>query len=62
MILKYLVNSVETQLDQKVDNVVITIPAHFSVSQKSATLTAAGLAGINTVTLLQGESLISINP
>lgn len=56
MILKYLVKSVGAQLDQVVDNVVITIPAHFSVAQKSATLTAAGLAGIKTVALLQGES------
>lgn len=51
-ILKYLKNMVEQKLDKHVDGAVITVPAHFSDAQRTATKLAASIADIKVLRLI----------
>ena len=52
-ILRTLYSYIPTEHQEGVGGVVVTVPAAFDQAQKSATLEAAELAGIGSVTLLQ---------
>lgn len=43
----------EEFLDAVVDTAVITVPSHFSMQQRLATMNAATMAGLGRVSLLQ---------
>lgn len=47
MILKKIVRDAESQLGERAENVVITIPAYFTDAQRKATEDAAHMAGLN---------------
>lgn len=51
--LQVLKGRAEAHLEAAVDSVVITIPSHFSMQQRLATMNAATLAGLERVSLLQ---------
>ena len=52
-VLRTLYSYIPTEHQEEVKGVVVTVPAAFDQAQKSATLEAAELAGIGSVTLLQ---------
>ena len=49
-ILSYIKVSTEMKLGRKIDAAVITVPAHFSDAQRTATKQAASIAGIKVLT------------
>jgi molecular chaperone DnaK len=55
-VLKSLARDVRRELDEPLDTAVITVPAAFELDQNEATVRAARLAGIGSVTLLQEPS------
>ncbi|XP_075483024.1 LOW QUALITY PROTEIN: heat shock 70 kDa protein 17-like [Primulina tabacum] len=56
MILKYAVGLVETQARTSIKDVVITVPPYMGVAERTSLLTAAGLAGINVLALVNEHS------
>jgi molecular chaperone DnaK (HSP70) len=52
-LLQHLITSAESQLNERVNGAVITVPAHFNQRQKRATHEAAIAAGLSAVQLLQ---------
>lgn len=60
LILKYLKRIAEKIVD-KVDGCVITVPAHFTTSEREATLFAAELAGLKVLQLLNEPSAAAIS-
>jgi molecular chaperone DnaK len=52
LILRKLIKYAETQLGQKIDTAVVTVPAYFNDNQRQATMAAGELAGLNIVKLL----------
>lgn len=52
LLLKYLKDSAEKYLNESIEKAVITVPAYFTENQKSATITAAKLAGLKVLELL----------
>lgn len=60
LILKSLCSDVERDLDQPVDQAVITVPAAFDSTQRAATIEAAKLAGIGKVLGLAEEPLAAL--
>ncbi|MDR0753149.1 MAG: Hsp70 family protein [Holosporaceae bacterium] len=59
-ILSYLRKNCERDLDRKIDAAVITVPAHFSDAQRTATKHAASLAGIRVLRLLNEPTAAAI--
>ncbi|KAJ6642169.1 Heat shock cognate 71 kDa protein [Pseudolycoriella hygida] len=59
-ILKHLKKNAELYLDRKVNDVVITVPAHFNDAQKRATKNAAVLAGINVLEIINEPTSAAI--
>lgn len=53
MILKKVKQDAEMFLDEKISEVVITVPAHFSDVQRKATVNASRLAGLTLIDLLE---------
>lgn len=51
-ILSFLKRMTERKLEEKIDAVVITVPAHFSELQRTATKQAASLAGLKVIRLI----------
>jgi len=51
-ILKYLVEYAEKSLQEKITDVVITVPANWNDAQKTATKVAGELAGLNVIRLI----------
>jgi hypothetical protein len=51
--LQVLKQRAEGYLQEQVDKAVVTVPAHFDTEQRLATMSAAHLAGIEGVCLLQ---------
>ncbi|XP_073058165.1 heat shock 70 kDa protein 17-like [Primulina eburnea] len=56
MILKYAVGLAETQARTSIKDVVITVPPYIGVAERTSLLTAAGLAGINVLALVNEHS------
>jgi len=59
-ILKALKQRVEDALDEKVDRVVITVPAYFNDGQRQATKDAGRLAGLEVVRLVNEPTAASL--
>lgn len=59
-VLKHLKNIVEQRLGKHVDSAVITVPAHFSDLQRTATKQAASIAGIKVLRLINEPTAAAI--
>ncbi|MDR0631826.1 MAG: Hsp70 family protein [Holosporaceae bacterium] len=59
-ILSYLKKNAEENIGKKIDAAVITVPAHFSDSQRSATRHAASMAGIRVLRLINEPTAAAI--
>ena len=59
-LLKQLKMDAEKQLNQKIKNIVITVPAYFNDTQRQATHDAAKLAGIKVLRLLNEPTAAAI--
>lgn len=59
-ILSYLKRQAELKIGQKIDAAVITVPAHFSNVQRTATKLAASLAGIKVLSLINEPTAAAI--
>jgi molecular chaperone DnaK (HSP70) len=59
-ILSFMKRSAEQQLMRKIDAAVITVPAHFSESQKVATKKAASIAGIKVLRLISEPAAAAV--
>ncbi len=59
-ILSYIKLSAEIKLGKKIDAAVITVPAHFSDAQRTATKQAASIAGIKVLRLINEPTAASI--
>lgn len=60
MILEYAKGIGEAQLESKVSDVVLTVPAWFGQSQRAALLDAANLAGLNTLALINSYAAAAL--
>ena len=60
MILSYLKKSAEAFLGEKVEEVVITVPAHFDDHQRQATKDAAKIAGLKVLRILNEPTAASL--
>ena len=60
MLLRHLVQHAAKYLGQPIDGAVITVPAEFNEVQRQAIRTAAQLAGLDNVQLLQGATCQSV--
>ncbi|RZC38662.1 HSP70 and/or MreB Mbl domain containing protein, partial [Asbolus verrucosus] len=61
LILNKIKNDVNTKLGTNVNKAVITVPAHFNVSQRKATLKAAEDAGFTVLKLLNEPTAAALN-
>ena len=52
MILRKLINDAEEYLDEKITDVVITVPAYFNDKQRKATIDAGKIAGVNILQII----------
>ena len=59
-ILSYIKLSAEVKLRRKIDAAVITVPAHFSDAQRTATKQAASIAGIKVLRLINEPTAAAI--
>ena len=59
-ILSFLKSSAEIQLRERIENAVITVPAHFSEAQRIATKRAASIAGIKVLRLISEPAAAAI--
>lgn len=59
-ILSYIKMSAEMKLGKKIDAAVITVPAHFSDAQRTATKQAASIAGIKILRLINEPTAAAI--
>lgn len=59
-ILSYIKLSAEMKLGRKIDAAVITVPAHFSDAQRTATKQAASIAGIKVLRLINEPTAAAI--
>ena len=59
-ILKHLQNKAQAFLEERVDGVVITVPAYFDEAQRQATKDSATLAGMNVLRLLNEPTAAAI--
>jgi len=59
-ILSYIKMSAEMKLRKKIDAAVITVPAHFSDAQRTATKQAASIAGIKVLRLINEPTAAAI--
>jgi len=59
-ILSYIKLSAEMKLGKKIDAAVITVPAHFSDTQRTATKQAASIAGIKVLRLINEPTAAAI--
>ena len=59
-ILKHLQNKAQSFLEERVDGVVITVPAYFDEAQRQATKDSATLAGMNVLRLLNEPTAAAI--
>ena len=59
-ILSYIKMSAEMKLGRKIDAAVITVPAHFSDAQRTATKQAASIAGIKVLRLINEPTAAAI--
>lgn len=59
-ILRKLVQDAESSLDEKIENVVITVPAYFGVNEREATKRAGEIAGLNVVGLIPEPTAAAI--
>jgi len=60
MVLTKMKEIAETYLGEKVDNAVITIPAHFNDSQRQATKDAGAIAGLNVLRIINEPTAAAI--
>lgn len=60
-ILRYLVDCAETHLGEKIEKVVITVPAYFSDSQRRATVEAGELAGLTVERIINEPTAASLD-
>jgi len=59
-ILKHLQNKAQSFLQERIDGVVITVPAYFDEAQRQATKDSATLAGMNVLRLLNEPTAAAI--
>ena len=59
-ILSYLKRNIERNLERKIDAAVITVPAHFTDAQRTATKHAASIAGIRVLRLINEPTAAAI--
>ena len=61
MILKYIINYCQVfNSNKKIEKAIITVPAHFNIFQREATIEAGKLAGLKEVTLLNEATAAAI--
>jgi molecular chaperone DnaK len=60
LILKKLKSDAEIYLKQEVTDVVITVPAYFSDAERSATITAGRLAGVNVLQIINEPTAAAV--
>uniref|UniRef100_A0A7E4T6H9 Heat shock protein 71 kDa protein n=2 Tax=Echinococcus granulosus TaxID=6210 RepID=A0A7E4T6H9_ECHGR len=60
MVLTKMKETAETYLNEKVTDVVITVPAYFNVGQRQATIDAAKIAGLNVLRLINEPTAAAI--
>nr|CDS24867.1 heat shock protein 70 [Echinococcus granulosus] len=60
MVLSKMKETAETYLGEEVTNAVITVPAHFNVSQRQATIDAGKIAGLNVLRLINEPTAAAI--
>lgn len=60
MILKYLKETAEQYLGEKVDSAVITVPAYFNDGQRQATKDAGTIAGLNVLRIINEPTAAAI--
>lgn len=59
-VLSKMQKTAETYVGEKVSDVVITVPAHFDIDQRDATMKAAEIAGLNVIRLLNEPAAAAI--
>lgn len=59
-ILRKLVQDAEVHLGEKIEDVVITVPAYFGINEKEATQRAGEIAGLNVVGLIPEPTAAAI--
>ncbi|XP_065210332.1 heat shock 70 kDa protein II-like isoform X2 [Planococcus citri] len=60
MVLRKLKETAEAYLGKKIKNAVITVPAYFNDSQRSATVDAATIAGLNVLRIINEPTAAAI--
>ncbi|CDS36057.1 Heat shock 70 kDa protein 4 [Echinococcus multilocularis] len=60
MVLSKMKETAEAYMGEKVTDAVITVPAHFNVSQRQATIDAAKIAGLNVLRLINEPTAAAI--
>jgi molecular chaperone DnaK len=61
MILSYLKESAEEHYGEKIDDAIITVPAHFDDTQRQATKDAARIAGLNVLRVINEPTAASLS-
>ena len=62
MVLVQMKNTAEAYLGKTVKNAVVTVPAYFSDSQRNATKSAAKIAGLNCMRIINEPTAVSALP
>ncbi|CDS37918.1 heat shock protein 70 [Echinococcus multilocularis] len=60
MVLSKMKETAEAYLGEEVTNAVITVPAHFNISQRQATIDAGKIAGLNVLRLINEPTAAAI--
>ena len=60
MILKYLKENADTFTNSKINNAIITVPAHFNNFQREATIKAAESAGLDVIQMINEPTSAAI--
>jgi len=61
MILAYLKDSAEQHYGEKIEDAIITVPAHFDDTQRQATKDAARIAGLNVLRVINEPTAASLS-
>lgn len=61
MLLKRLISDAEAQLDEKIDSVVITVPAYFNDFQRTATIRAGEACGVKVMKIVNEPTAAAIS-
>jgi L1 cell adhesion molecule like protein len=60
MVLTKMKETAETYLDKTVTSAVITVPAHFNLSQRHATMNAGAICGLNVLGIMNEPTATAI--